>query len=82
MSSPRVEELSVAQMQLVEVARALATRAADPAAGRTDRLDHAARNGRPLQVLRRLRDQGVAMVFVSHKLEEVFELCDRVTVLT
>ena len=33
------------------------------------------------RLLRRLRDEGVAIVFVSHKLEEVFELCDRVTVL-
>ena len=32
-------------------------------------------------VLRRLRAQGVAIVFVSHKLEEVLSLCDRVTVL-
>ena len=32
-------------------------------------------------VLRGLRDRGVAILFVTHKLEEVFELCDRVTVL-
>ena len=32
-------------------------------------------------MLRRLRAQGVAIVFVSHKLEEVLLLCDRVTVL-
>ena len=32
-------------------------------------------------ILRRLRDDGAAIVFVSHKLEEVFEICDRVTVL-
>jgi len=31
--------------------------------------------------LRQLRDRGVAIVFVSHKLEEVFEIADRVTVL-
>jgi rhamnose transport system ATP-binding protein len=32
-------------------------------------------------VARRLRDRGAAVVFVSHRLEEAFELCDRVTVL-
>ena len=32
-------------------------------------------------LLRRLRDDGVAIVFVSHKLEEVFAIADRVTVL-
>ena len=31
--------------------------------------------------LRRLRDTGVSVIFISHRLEEVFELCDRVTVL-
>jgi ribose transport system ATP-binding protein len=32
-------------------------------------------------LLRRLKDEGVAILFVSHKLEEVFELCDKVTIL-
>jgi ribose transport system ATP-binding protein len=32
-------------------------------------------------VIRRLRDSGTAILFVSHKLEEVFDLCDTVTVL-
>lgn len=33
------------------------------------------------RVVRDLREQGVAILFVSHKLEELFELCDRVTVM-
>jgi ABC-type sugar transport system ATPase subunit len=32
-------------------------------------------------VLRKLRDQGVAIIYVSHRLEEVFELCDRLTIM-
>lgn len=32
-------------------------------------------------ICRELRDQGIGIVFVSHKLEELFELCDRVTVM-
>ena len=32
-------------------------------------------------LLRRLRDQGRTVVFISHKLSEVIDLCDRVTVL-
>ncbi|MBN9169919.1 MAG: sugar ABC transporter ATP-binding protein, partial [Microbacterium sp.] len=32
-------------------------------------------------VLRSLRDRGVAIVYVSHRLEEVFELCDRLTIM-
>uniref|UniRef100_UPI00325FF9AE sugar ABC transporter ATP-binding protein n=1 Tax=Clostridium sp. NkU-1 TaxID=1095009 RepID=UPI00325FF9AE len=34
-----------------------------------------------MEVVRKLKSQGVAILFVSHKLEELFELCDRVTVI-
>ena len=76
-----VTRLSVAQMQLVEIARALSHE------GRILLLDEPTASITPhetttlFRVLRRLRDHGVGMVFVSHKLEEVFELCDPVTVL-
>jgi galactofuranose transport system ATP-binding protein len=33
------------------------------------------------QTIRRLKSQGVSVVFVSHKLDELFEVCDRVTVM-
>lgn len=76
-----VSELSVAQMQLVEIARALSLQTRillldEPTAAITPH-----EVGFLFRVLRDLRAQGVALVFVSHKLEEVFELCDRVTVL-
>ena len=34
-----------------------------------------------MATVRKLRDEGIAILFVSHKLEELFELCDRVTVM-
>ena len=34
-----------------------------------------------MKTVRKLRDEGIAILFVSHKLEELFELCDRVTVM-
>lgn len=34
-----------------------------------------------METVRKLKDQGIAILFVSHKLEELFELCDRVTVM-
>ena len=34
-----------------------------------------------MTTVRKLKDQGIAILFVSHKLEELFELCDRVTVM-
>ncbi len=76
-----VRTLSVAQMQLVEIAKALVLEAKillmdEPTASITPHETEVL-----FGLLRQLRDQGAAIVFVSHKLEEVFELCDRVTVL-
>ena len=76
-----VQRLSVAHMQLVEIGRALSLNSnillldeptASISESDVDRL---------FKVLRRLRDQGAAILFVSHKLEEVMALCDRITVL-
>ncbi|MDA8252123.1 MAG: sugar ABC transporter ATP-binding protein [Rhodospirillales bacterium] len=76
-----VAGLSVAAMQMIEIARALSLQSRvllldEPTASLTPHETDAL-----LLILRRLRDQGVAIVFVSHKLEEVTALCDTVTVL-
>ena len=76
-----VRTLSVAQMQLIEIAKALSLDARvlvldEPTASITP---HETRT--LFRLLRGLRDEGAAILFVSHKLEEVFELCDTVTVL-
>jgi ABC-type sugar transport system ATPase subunit len=77
----RVADIGVAEQQLVEIARALSTD------GRVIVMDEptAALNGSEitslLGVVRRLRDEGRAIIYVSHHLEEVFEVADRVTVL-
>ena len=80
---PRAEvrSLSVAQMQIVEIAKALSLEAKillldEPTASITEHETAAL-----FTLLRKLRDDGVAIVFVSHKLEEVFAIADRVTVL-
>ena len=76
-----VSRLSVAQMQLVEIGKALSLQS------RVLLLDEPTASLTPTEstllfrILRRLRDDGVAIGFVSHKLEEVFDICDRVTVL-
>ena len=76
-----VSRLSVAQMQLVEIGKALSRQS------RVLLLDEPTASLTPnestvlFRILRRLRDDGVAIGFVSHKLEEVFDICDRVTVL-
>ena len=77
----RVKNLSVAQMQLVEIAKALVTNAKiilldEPTASITG-----SETKKLFDVIRKLKDQGTAVLFVSHKLEEVYEICDTVTVL-
>jgi ABC-type sugar transport system ATPase subunit len=74
-------DLSPVQQTMVAVARALATDARvlildEPTASLTDVEIESL-----FTVLRALRDDGVAIVYVSHRLEEVFELCDRLTVM-
>ncbi|WP_426513658.1 sugar ABC transporter ATP-binding protein [Dactylosporangium sp. McL0621] len=73
--------LSVEQRQFVEIARALSFGARfiildEP----TAQLDAAGIN-RLFDRVRALRAQGVTFLFISHHLQEIFELCDRVTVL-
>ncbi|MEW9518180.1 sugar ABC transporter ATP-binding protein [Streptomyces tubercidicus] len=76
-----VRELSVAQQQLVEIAKALYTES------RVLLLDEPTASLSPqeaerlFEVIRRLKARGTCVVFVSHKLEEVFAVCDTVTVL-
>ncbi|MDT7582787.1 MAG: ribose transport system ATP-binding protein [Pseudonocardiales bacterium] len=73
--------LSVAQLQLVEVAKALHTNSQVLLLDEPTTASTPSEVERLFTVVRRLRDAGTAVVFVSHKLEEVFELCDTVTVL-
>ena len=80
-ASAPVRGLSVAHQQIVEIARALATDA------KVLILDEPSATLSPpdvqrlFAVLRRLRARGLAIVYVSHRLDEVFEIADAVTVL-
>jgi simple sugar transport system ATP-binding protein len=74
-------ELSVEQKQIVEIARALASGARflildEPTAALES---HAVE--RLFERVRRVKASGVAILFISHHLEEVYEICDRATVL-
>ena len=77
----RAGDLSVAGQQIVEIAKALAL---DPAILVMDEptaaLDDADAS-RLLDLVRRLRGQGVALIYVSHRLPEIAAVSDRVTVL-
>ena len=77
----RVSELSSAQMQAVEICKALSQDLKllildEPTAALT-----LTETGRLFEILRRLKAGGVSVIYVSHRLPEIFELCDKVTVL-
>ena len=77
----RVETLAVAQKQLVAICRALARDARliimdEPTTALTEREVRGL-----LAIIRRLKADGVAVLFVSHKLAEVLEVCEKVVVL-
>ncbi len=77
----KVHSLGVGQKQLVEIAKALARRSQilvldEPTAALSDR-----ESAVLIELLRGLRQRGTACVYISHKLDEVFALADRITVL-
>ncbi|MGA2488627.1 MAG: sugar ABC transporter ATP-binding protein [Anaerolineales bacterium] len=77
----KTRNLSIAQMQSVEIARAFSLNARilimdEPTSSLT--LNEVAEL---FGLVRRLRDEGTAIIFISHRLEELFEVADRVTVL-
>lgn len=76
-----IKNLGIGQQQLVEIAKALSQEASilvldEPTAALTD-----AEVKTLFGILQKLREQGVGMIYISHKLGEVFQLSDRITVL-
>ena len=76
-----IRELGIGQQQMIEIAKALSKKAEilvldEPTAALTE-----ADTARLLEFLRQLRKQGVSSIYISHRLEEVGQIADRVTVL-
>ncbi|MDN7244958.1 sugar ABC transporter ATP-binding protein [Planococcus shenhongbingii] len=73
--------LSVGQQQIVEIAKALSAEAEvivmdEPTAALTDReIDTL------FATIRNLQSKGVSFIYISHRMEEIFSLCDRITIL-
>ena len=79
--SRRMRELSVAEMQTVEISKALARRADliimdEPTSALSER-----ESERLFAVIADLKRRGIAVIYISHKLDEIFRLADRVTIL-
>lgn len=76
-----VEKLSVAQKQLVEIAKALSRKPRllmmdEPTATLTEK-----ESAILMRIIQRLKEEGVSIIYVSHRLEEVFAIADDITVL-
>jgi D-xylose transport system ATP-binding protein len=77
----RVKELTVGKQQIVEIAKALSLEARilifdEPTSALTDK-----EVAELFRIIRDLKAKGVAMVYISHKMDEIREICDRVQVL-
>jgi L-arabinose transport system ATP-binding protein len=75
------DQISSAQRQLVEIMRALKSGVRvlaldEPTSSLTDE-----EVNRLFELVRRLRDEGVAIIYVSHRIKEILRLCDRVAIL-
>jgi ribose transport system ATP-binding protein len=80
-ASTKVSELSMAERQLVEIARALIANSRilvmdEPTTSLSSRETEAM-----FALVRQLRDEGLAIIYISHRMAEIYELADRVSVL-
>jgi ABC-type sugar transport system ATPase subunit len=77
----KVGRLSVAEKQLVEIARTLQQESDIIIMDEPNSALSAAETERLFTLLRRLRDQGLTIIYVSHRLEEVFAISERISVI-
>ncbi|MGL4368020.1 MAG: sugar ABC transporter ATP-binding protein [Brevinemataceae bacterium] len=76
-----IHELSIGQRQLVEIVKALRKKAEilimdEPTSALSkDEIEHI------FKILKLLKEKGVAIVYISHRMQEIYQICDRVTVL-
>ena len=77
----KVADLSVSQRQMVEIAKAFSYNARivimdEPTSSLTEKeVKHL------FTIIRKLKEKGCGIVYISHKMEEIFELCDEITIL-
>lgn len=81
--SPRtiVKELTVGEMQMVEIIKAVSKDARiiimdEPTTALTE-----VETQKLFKIIKHLKSQNVAVIYISHRMEEIFKICDRVTVL-
>ncbi len=79
-SSVLVSELTVSEQQLVEIAKSVSLNCKllildEPTSSLTDK-----ETTRLFELVKELREKGISMLYISHRMAEIFEICDRVSV--
>src|SRR5690348_2647004 len=77
----RVASLSLAERQLVEIARALSEHPRILVMDEPTTALSAREAERLFGIIRQLKEEGIAIIYISHRMAEVYELADRVSVL-
>lgn len=77
----KVGSLPVGERQIVEIARTLQQKSQIIIMDEPNSALNANESDRLFDLLRRLRDQGITIIYVSHRLEEVFSISDRISVV-
>lgn len=79
--SDKVEKLSAGEKQMIQIAKALYMNAKiisfdEPTSSLSKNEEETL-----FEIINKLKDQGVTIIYISHKLEEIFRICDRTTIL-
>ena len=77
----RVEQLSVAKCQIVEIAKALSKNARILVMDEPTSSISEAEVSRLFKFVRRLKESGISVVYISHRMTEIFTICDRITIM-
>lgn len=73
--------MSVSQRQMVEIAKAISYSAKVIVLDEPTSSLMAQEVEKLFQMMRKLREQGISLIYISHKMDEIFEICDEVSVL-
>jgi ribose transport system ATP-binding protein len=76
-----VKDINVGEMQMIEIAKALTKNSSiiimdEPTTALTD-----VETKKLFEVIRKLKEKGMAIVYISHRMDEIFQICDSITVL-
>lgn len=77
----KVENLSVSQMQMIEIAKAFSYNAKivimdEPTSSLSEKeVDHL------FKIIEKLKNRGCGIIYISHKMDEIFKICDEITIL-